>query len=274
MYKLIVLDIDGTLTNDEKKISTKTKQSILEIQQRGLKVVIASGRPTCGIIPLARELEFEKYGSYILSYNGGMITNCGTGEVIFSRSLPNGVLKDAYNFAKEFGAEIITYQGNDIISEIDSNKYMNVESKINSMNINNVGNMLDYVNFDVPKCLLLGDGERMGELEPILRERLGESANVFRSEPFFLEVMPAKVDKAQSLARLLEALGLTKEEMIACGDGFNDLTMIEFAGLGVAMENAQDKVKEAADFITLSNNNDGIAYVIYKFMLTTKNTFH
>ena len=93
--------------------------------------------------------------------------------------------------------------------------------------------------------------------------------NVFRSEPFFLELVPQGIDKARSLAVLLEEIGLSKDEMIACGDGFNDLSMIQYAGLGVAMANAQEVVKKAADYITLSNEEDGVAAVVKKFFLNS-----
>ena len=96
----------------------------------------------------------------------------------------------------------------------------------------------------------------------MLKDRMG----VYRSEPYFLELVPKGIDKAQSLAVLLEKIGATKEEMIAVGDGFNDLSMIKFAGLGVAMANAQEVVRQSADYITLSNEEDGVAAVVEKFM--------
>ena len=90
---------------------------------------------------------------------------------------------------------------------------------------------------------------------------------VFRSEPYFLELVPKGIDKAQSLAVLLKEIGMTKEEMITVGDGFNDLSMIQYAGLGVAMANAQEIVRQNADYITLSNEEDGVAAVVEKFIL-------
>ena len=92
-------------------------------------------------------------------------------------------------------------------------------------------------------------------------------ASIYRSEPYFLELVPLGIDKAQSLTVLLEKLDMKREEMVAVGDGFNDLSMIQFAGLGVAMANAQDVVKEAADYVTLSNEEDGVAAVVEKFLL-------
>jgi Cof subfamily protein (haloacid dehalogenase superfamily) len=112
---------------------------------------------------------------------------------------------------------------------------------------------------------MMADGEYLATVEPKVIEEIGDKLNVFRSEPFFLEIMPKNIDKAYSLGKLLEKLGLTKDEMIACGDGFNDLSMIKYAGVGVAMANAQEVVKEAADYVTLSNDEDGIVHVIEKY---------
>ena len=114
---------------------------------------------------------------------------------------------------------------------------------------------------------MMDDGDYLAMVEPRVKAAMGKNFSIYRSEPFFLEILPRGIDKAQSLARLLEILGLDKERMIACGDGYNDLTMIKFAGLGVAMENAVLPVRKAADYITMSNNDDGIAHVVEKFML-------
>ena len=97
---------------------------------------------------------------------------------------------------------------------------------------------------------------------------MGKNFSVYRSEPYFLEIMPKGIDKAQSLERLLGVLGMKREQMIACGDGYNDLTMVKYAGLGVAMENAVLPLRNAADYVTLSNNDDGVAHVVEKFMLS------
>ena len=136
------------------------------------------------------------------------------------------------------------------------------------MDIREVDHMEEYVKFPVPKFLMLEDWDYLGLVEPKVKAALGKNFSVYRSEPFFLESLPKGIDKAQSLERLLEILGLKREEMIACGDGYNDLSMIQFAGLGVAMENGVLPVRQAADFVTRSNNDDGVAYVVEKFMLS------
>ena len=130
-----------------------------------------------------------------------------------------------------------------------------------------VGHFKDYVDFPVNKCLMTGEPEHMAELEKELKEKYAGKLNIFRSEPFFLEIMPKGIDKAKVLRNFLPYLGITREEVICCGDGYNDKTMIEFAGLGVAMANARDEVKEVADYITASNDEDGIVKVVKKFIL-------
>lgn len=267
-YKLLVMDIDGTLTNSQKKVTEKTKSSILKIQQQGITVAIASGRPTPGIKAIADELELSRYGGFVLSYNGAKIINCQSNESVYNSVLPQEFLPEIYDFAVEHSLGIITYENSGIVSGNGVNKYVELEARITGLPIKEVDNFAQYVDFDVNKCLLSADGDYLATVEPVMKEKFGDRLNIFRSEPFFLEVMPQGIDKANSLKHLLQHLNLTKDEMICCGDGFNDLSMIQYAGLGVAMENAQQCVKDAADFITLSNDDDGVAYVIERFILS------
>lgn len=266
-YEILVLDIDGTLTNSKKEISPKTLEAILTIQERGHTVVLASGRPTPGITRLANELKLSSYNGFILSYNGGKIINCSTNEIIYQKLLNKDLIPSLYHDAIEHNIGIMSYENDYIIAGTPIDQYMELESRINNIPIKKVDNFIDYINFDVHKCIMTADGTYLETIEPIIRERYKDTLNVYRSEPFFLEIMPQNIDKAYSLGKLLDHLGLSKEQMISCGDGYNDLTMIEYAGMGVAMANARDVVKEAANFITLSNDNDGIAHVIHEFML-------
>ena len=265
--KVLVLDIDGTLTNSRKEISPATKEGIISTLKRGHKVILASGRPTQGMRRYEKELELEEYEGYLLSFNGGRIIECRSGEIVFQRTLPPTVIPGLYNFAKKKGCGIITYLGDHIISAFEPDEYVNLESRINGMEVKVIENFVEYVDFDVNKCLLTAPIEKAPELEKELQEKYGDMLSIYRSEPFFIEVMPKNVDKAKSLDRMLETFGLRKENVICCGDGFNDITMIKFAGLGVAMGNAQPEVKEAADYITGTNDEDGLVPVIDKFLL-------
>lgn len=266
-YEILILDIDGTLTNSKKEVSPKTLDAVIRAQEEGIKVVIASGRPTAGINKIAKTIKLDEYGGYVLSYNGAKITNFQTGEVVYNETLPEEMIPSIYEEAIDSHVGIITYEGNDAIAGNGIDKYNELEARINGIGLREVKDFPNYITFPINKCLLTGEPEHMAEVEQKMKERFGNFLNIFRSEPFFVEVMPQNIDKAYSLGKLLKHLDLERSQMIACGDGFNDLSMIKYAGLGVAMANAQEVVKQAADYITLSNDEDGVAKVIDKFML-------
>ena len=264
-YQIIVLDLDGTLTNSKKEITLKTKEALMRIQKEGKTVVLASGRPTPGVLPLAEELELEKYGGYILSFNGAKIINCSTKEVVYNKTVPEEYVKHLYDYAVKMNIGILSYTESGIVLGNGKDKYSELEAKINHLPTQEVHNFVEYIDFPENKFLMTGEPKQIFDAQKELREQFGARLNIFRS--FFLEIMPPEIDKAYSLGKLLAFLGEDKSHMICCGDGFNDLSMIRFAGLGVAMENAQIEVKEAADCITYSNDEDGVCHVVNKFML-------
>ncbi len=271
-YELLVLDLDGTLTNSDKKITPPTKAAIMKLQEMGKHVVLASGRPTPGVKPLAKELNLRKYGSYILSFNGGCITNCKDNSFLYNQTIDRRHILPIYQAAKMNGVNLITYTDTEIISAFEPNEETKIEARINHLPVRQVNDFPSYVNFPINKLLLTGKASILEKMEVTLKELYQGNLNIFRSEPFFLEIMPPKIDKAYSLSQLLEKLGLNKDQMICCGDGFNDLTMIQYAGLGVAMANAQPVVLENADYITKSNDEDGVLHVIEKFMFESEPT--
>ena len=258
--KVLVLDIDGTLTNSKKEITEVTKRGIWNILQHGHKVILASGRPTPGMRGCEEDLELKKYGGYLLSFNGARIVDCKTGEVVYQRTLPLSIVPGLYEFAKANGCGLITYQGEGVISAFEPDKYVELEARINKIPIQVVPDFVNYVNFDINKCLMTAP-------EKQLQEKYSDVASIYRSEPYFIEIMPKDVNKATSLDHMLEGMGLTRENAICCGDGYNDISMIEYAGTGVAMGNAQPAVKEAADYITGTNDEDGLVEVIDKFIM-------
>ena len=268
MYKLLALDLDGTLTNSNKEISSHNREKLIEAQQQGIQIILASGRPTYGIVPLAHELCMDQYEGYILSYNGGEIIDWTTKEMLYEKKLDSSLLPYLYAQSKEAGVAILTYDGPEILTEDPTNLYVAKEAFLNKMQIRSVPSFLEAIRHPVAKCLIVGEPEKLELLELTIKTALGDQMGVFRSEPFFLELVPLGIDKTESLKVLLQKLNIPREELIACGDGFNDLSMIQYAGLGVAMRNAQPLVKEAADYIAPSNDDDGVAHVVERFLLS------
>ncbi|MDO4329835.1 MAG: Cof-type HAD-IIB family hydrolase [Lachnospiraceae bacterium] len=268
-YEMIVLDLDGTLTNRDKVITQRTKKVLTEAMKQGKKVILASGRPVYGVMPLAKELRLQDYGGYILAFNGGVIMDCRTEEVVFSRMLPAESNYQIIQLALKNRVDLLTYDRDVILTNNEESSYVQLESRINHLRVHQLemDELFARLDFPVPKFLMVDDGDYLAMVEPKVKAALGKNFSVYRSEPFFLEILPKGIDKAQSLERLLEKMGLKREQMIACGDGYNDLSMIQFAGLGVAMANGVLPVRKAADYITASNDEDGVALVVEKFML-------
>ena len=265
-YKIMVFDLDGTLTNSRKEITPYTKEVLTLYQERGGTVVLASGRPAYGVIPLAKELDLAKYGGYILSFNGGRIMNCRSGEIIYEKTLHHREIQQISDLAATHDAALVTYADDCLVTETPDDLYILKEAKINHMEVKKVENLAEYVDFPVNKCLMTAHGNHLAKVEGKVKEALGTSFSIYRSEPYFLEIMPEHIDKAASLERLLNHLNKDREEMAAFGDGFNDKSMITYAGLGVAMQNAQEAIKAIADYVTLSNDNEGVAYMVNKLM--------
>ncbi|WP_294740021.1 Cof-type HAD-IIB family hydrolase [uncultured Exiguobacterium sp.] len=265
-YKMIVLDLDDTLLTSDHTISPRTKDALLAAQRRGKKVVLASGRPTYAMLDLAEELELARYGSYILSFNGASIIDCKTNESLFLSTLSPETVHCLYDLSKREDVYIHTYVGDEILTE-QSNEYTTLEGKLTGMDVVPVTDFKAAIQTPVVKCLMMAEETHLARVEQTLQQELAGKLAVARSKPFFLEFTEDGVTKGTSLALLSEKLGIAQEEVIACGDGNNDLSMIEWAGLGVAMANAADTVKEKAQYMTASNDEDGVALVVEKFMM-------
>lgn len=265
--KVLALDIDGTLTNANKEISPATKAALLHMMEQGHRIVLASGRPVTGLRRYARELELERYGGYILAFNGGCMIECSTGKILYQKVLSRELLPGFYEFAKEKGCGLATHQGDVAFSAFPPDKYVALEAGMNGMELRQPRDFLGTVNFDMYKCFMTEEPDRAAVLERELRDRYGSLADIYRSDPFFIEIMPRNVDKGSSMGRLLEIIGARWEDAVCCGDGYNDISMIKCAGVGVAMGNAQPEVKEAADYVAPGNDEDGLVDVVAKFIL-------
>lgn len=267
-YKLLVLDVDGTLLNDEREISKRTLAALLKVQQMGVRIVLASGRPTYGLMPLAKTLELGNYGGFVLSYNGCQIIKAQNGEILFERRINPEMLPYLEKKARKNGFAIFTYHDDTLITDSPDNEYIKNEALLNNLKIIKEDEFSTAIDFAPCKCMLVSDKEEaLIELEQHWEKRLAGTLDAFRSEPYFLEVVPCGVNKANTLGALLEHLGVTREEVIAVGDGVCDVTMLQLAGMGVAMGHSQDSVKVCADYVTASNEEDGVALAVEKLIL-------
>ena len=267
-YKLLVLDVDGTLLNDEREISKRTLAALLKVQQMGVRIVLASGRPTYGLMPLAKTLELGNYGGFVLSYNGCQIIKAQNGEILFERRINPEMLPYLEKKARKNGFAIFTYHNDTLITDSPDNEYIKNEALLNNLKIIKEDEFSTAIDFAPCKCMLVSDKEEaLIELEQHWEKRLAGTLDAFRSEPYFLEVVPCGVNKANTLGALLEHLGVTREEVIAVGDGVCDVTMLQLAGMGVAMGHSQDSVKVCADYVTASNEEDGVALAVEKLIL-------
>ena len=267
-YKLLVLDVDGTLLNDEREISKRTLAALLKVQQMGVRIVLASGRPTYGLMPLAKTLELGNYGGFILSYNGCQIIKAQNGEILFERRINPEMLPYLEKKARKNGFAIFTYHDDTLITDSPDNEYIKNEALLNNLKIIKEDEFSTAIDFAPCKCMLVSDKEKaLIGLEQHWEKRLAGTLDAFRSEPYFLEVVPCGVNKANTLGALLEHLGVTREEVIAVGDGVCDVTMLQLAGMGIAMGHSQDSVKVCADYVTASNEEDGVALAVEKLIL-------
>ena len=234
----------------------------------GVRIVLASGRPTYGLMPLAKTLELGNYGGFVLSYNGCQIIKAQNGEILFERRINPEMLPYLEKKARKNGFAIFTYHDDTLITDSPDNEYIKNEALLNNLKIIKEDEFSTAIDFAPCKCMLVSDKEKaLIGLEQHWEKRLAGTLDAFRSEPYFLEVVPCGVNKANTLGALLEHLGVTREEVIAVGDGVCDVTMLQLAGMGVAMGHSQDSVKVCADYVTASNEEDGVALAVEKLIL-------
>lgn len=268
-YKLLVLDVDGTLLTDEGTISKRTLAAIKKVQQTGTTVVLASGRPLHGLWPIAKKLDLDKYGGYILAYNGAQIVDAPSGRLLLSQTIEQESIPFLERQANKHGVAIFTYNENEVLTNDAKSPYILREAAINDMKVREFKPLSDAVDFNPHKCILVNDdAQEIALLEEEIKMRLDGVMNVFRTEPYFLEVVPKLIDKANALGVLLETFNVDAKELIVIGNGKADYSMIQLAGLGVAMGNAIDSVKRCADVVTASNNEDGVAIIIEEHILS------
>jgi Cof subfamily protein (haloacid dehalogenase superfamily) len=262
---MIALDLDGTLNNDQKIITPKTREALIAVQQQGVVVVLASGRPTPGMKRESDALELEKYHGLLLSYNGGRIVDVTTNEVLYEKSLPKEIAVKLLKHLEDFPVTPIVDDSSHYYTTDRKEFMVEFESKLNNMGIRIVNNVADDLDFRPVKILIAAPNELLMPVSDKIMKPFQYELSFIQSSPVYLEATVKGINKASSLKNICDHLNIKPEEVMAFGDAQNDISMLKFAGLGVAMGNAVDCVKEIADEVTLSNNEDGIAHTLHKY---------
>lgn len=274
--KAIVLDMDGTLLTSRKTISSKTKEALMDAQKNGVKVILASGRPTLGMWEAAKELDLASNNGFILSYNGSMVTDCSTNEVLFNQPMNVAVGQDMLNHLKKFDVIPMIVKDthlfvNDVYEFIEgmTEEPFNVikyEADIGTFKLCEVEDLATFANYPLNKILVAGHPAYLEEVHQEIFQPFQDVATGVFSAPFYFELTAKNISKANALDSVLSAHDIPASEVISFGDSQNDRSIIDYAGIGVAMGNAIDEIKEAADYITLSNDEDGIALALDNFL--------
>jgi len=266
MYKLIAIDMDGTLLNDEKEISLENYEAIQKARQNGVKIVLASGRPLVGFKRYLEELHLISEEDYVVAFNGAIVQSTGGNKIISKTTLGLEDYKELYELSKDLKVNIHALTEDTVISPKDS-KYTSLESEINLIHKNIIAVEEVPEDTSILKVMFIDDPEIIDEIVDKIPETISDKYTIVRSEAFFLEFLHKSVNKGTGVAALAEKLNIKQAEVICIGDAGNDMHMVKYAGLGVAMGNAFPELKRAASFITRTNDEHGVAHVINKFIL-------
>lgn len=264
MYKLVVIDLDNTLLNSSQKISEKNKETIKKVQQKGVEVMIATGRMFVSAYPYLKELGLEKE---VIVYNGSMVKNIKENKIIYHNPIKKEYAKEIIKDIKSQDLHLNLYQNDKLYVDKD-NEYKKRYEEISGINAIKVDN-LDQFDYDAPTKLLIieDDRDKHQYYHKYLRETYNDIIDVTESKEYFIEIGAKGVNKGNTLQKIIQDKDIRQDEIIAIGDSYNDLEMLSFAQIGVAMENAAQKIKDMADVIAPHHENDGVALILDKLIL-------
>ncbi len=280
--KVILLDIDGTLTNSEKIITPRTKEALMKAQAAGIRLAVVSARTENGLARFGRWLDFEHHHGILIACNGALIKDMETGDVLVDKSMPAQLGSEILEHLKKFNVIPLVADGeymytNDVFSgmlhlknEDGSIREWNVieyESRSNEYILCEKKDLAEYFkNIPLPKILVAGEPDYMHEIAEEMAGPFKETTSNGFTADFYYEFNPRGVDKAKAIETAYKKIGITPDEMMSFGDRENDIPMLKYCKYGIAMGNAVQAAKDAAFDITLDNNHDGIAESIYKYI--------
>jgi len=265
-YKLIAMDLDGTLNNDEKRITDKTRQALMDAQNQGIRLALASARPSPGLYKERDILRLQDHDGILMSYNGGRIVSAATGQVLFETAMDMEVTRQVLRQLERLPVTPILDDGRQFYVTSKTGYKVDYECRNNNMTCTEVANLADFLPFAPIKILMSVLPESLGAVQTQIAAFLPPQLSVVQTAPFYLEIIPRTINKGQGILNVCAALNIRPEEVMAFGDAANDIPMLRAAGMGVAMGNAADAVKAAADYVTASNNDDGIAAALEQLL--------
>jgi Cof subfamily protein (haloacid dehalogenase superfamily) len=265
MYKMLAIDIDDTLINDEKEITEGTKQALAQALAHGVTVTLATGRMYASAKQLADQLELNVP---LITYQGSLVKNSQDGEILYERSVPTEAAHYIFDYCERNGLHLQTYF-DDILYVKESNEKSDAYAALSKIPYTVYPDFRELADKPSSKLLMIDEPGRLDEVAAELRNEIGHLVHITKSKPHFLEIVHREGTKGDAIRYLADRFGYDLSQVIAIGDSWNDHEMIEAAGLGVAMANAVDSLKEIADYVTLSNNEDGVKHVVDKFILQT-----
>lgn len=272
VYKLLALDLDDTLLDEQSQISERNLRAIAEAKRRGLLVTIATGRMFNSARRYAEQLQIDLP---VIAYHGALIKNPQSGEELWHCPVPRDLAAAVIMQVEAAGFHINVYFEDSLYTQ-EENEYTRYYEDFASVAITPVGDLVSFMERfpQGPTKLTIIDWDgRIERLEKSLNAELGEQLKILQSRPYFLEITCTKATKGQALQFLAQKQGIRREETVAIGDSYNDLDMIQYAGLGVAVANARREVRDAADLVTVTNGEDGVAEVIEKYILNSESVF-
>lgn len=269
-YKLLVLDVDGTLLNSNREMSERTIKTLKKVQQNGVRIALATGRPTYGVLPYAKAIDLDFNDGYIISYNGAKVLEASTGKILFERTIDPKMVPYLEKQAERGGCVLAFYENDEVVATDTSNHHIVDEAQMNNMalrQVDSISDAMEGLKDDTKlwptEVILVNDDEQMlTGLEEYLQRHLNGVMDTIHSNPYYLEIVGYQVGKSHAMSALVQKLGISMKEVLAFGDGRADINMLQMAGTGIAMGNAPEEVKRCADYITLSNDEDGAAIAI------------
>lgn len=266
--KLVAIDIDGTLVNNQRIITPKVAESLKKARQQGVYIVLCTGRPLMGVEKYLTELELLGAEDYAITYNGGLVVNTNTGEVVVEQGLTRAQYLEVDTLARSLNVHLHTsdksaiYTSNRDISRYTINEAFLVDMPVRYRTPEEIANEVQPV-----KMMMIDEPEYLNEVIEKIPAEYFEKYNLVKSTPFYLEVLNKETSKGNAVRALADKLGIAQAEVMAIGDEENDLTMIDYAGLGVAMGNATEAVKKISQAIVGTNEEDGVSQAIERFVL-------